>query len=331
MAPGLLVIKRLTIWDREELVVRLNAGEKIAGFSYDPVTKQGHVSFGFSTDLQDDRLKELQDRRKQLHRQYSMSIGQENGHTVYRGRVSPIGAPPPPQPKDATAAAQPVNDSAGSSQWLPVIIPPDVKDLPAGELSQYLWDGAKDKGLAAQLGYIAKMLDGIPRLDPHLADIVLHETTEVGIIDRYFRGPDRRWFCDGVANYVPWRVVRDLHGADVATRVYNLQEALAQAAPLREKADLRKWPAVENESAEEQLSELDTARYAFAAQAVFLMNERGGANLLPRLFAEIGKTKPAKVSIKTVAKAWLKFTGTKLDTILAEAVKPLPVPAKPAG
>jgi hypothetical protein len=175
---------------------------------------------------------------------------------------------------------------------------------------------------------MAKMPDGIPQLDPQLAFIVLHETTEVGIIDRYFHGPDRRWFCDGVANYVPWRVVRDLHGADAAGRVYNLPEALAHAAPLREKADLRKWPAVENESAEEQLSELDGARYAFAANAVFLMDERGGNDILPRLFTEIGKTNPNKVSIKTVEKAWQKLTGTKLDTILADAVKPLPSATK---
>jgi len=157
-----------------------------------------------------------------------------------------------------------------------------------------------------------------------VAFLVLHETTETGIVDHYFRGPDRRWFCDGVANYVPWRVVRDLQGEAVATGVFDLREQLAHFAPWRDRADLRRWPATENQSEADQHSELNEARYVFAAQAVFLMNARAGEDVLPRLFAEIGRTKPDKVSIRVVEKAWSKVTGTNLDSILAAAVQPLP-------
>ena len=105
-------------------------------------------------------------------------------------------------------------------------------------------------------------------MDSHIAYLVLHETTEVGIVDRYFRGPDRRWFCDGVANYVPWRVARDLHGEDAAKTIYYLPEQLERYVAFREKADLHKWPSAENQSEEDQHSDLNRARYAFAANAI---------------------------------------------------------------
>jgi hypothetical protein len=116
----------------------------------------------------------------------------------------------------------------------------------------------------------------VPHLDPQIAFMVLHETTEIGIGDHYFRGRDRRWFCDGVANYGAWRVLRDLHGEETATRIHDLPAQLKEFADLRERADLRKWPAAENESAEQSHSRLEEARYAFAERAVALMDERGG-------------------------------------------------------
>ncbi len=316
LVDTLQVIKRITIWDRDELVHRFGAGEKLAGFSYDPVTKQGSASFGFHMEDQDDRLKDLAAKREQLHREYRMSISQENGASVYRGSVSPK----KPSPV-VTHAAEPAGE-APPPEVLPVVIPPDLAKDSAGELAQKLWDGRGENSLVALLAEIPKFKERIPLVDPTIAFVILHETTELGIMDHYFHGPDRRWFCDGVANYVPWRVVRDLHGPAIATTVYNLSDQLVRSAPLREQADLRKWPATENQTDEDQHSALNGARYAFAANAVFLMHTHAGEDILPRLFHEIGRTKPDKVSIKTVEKAWKKLTGTKLDAILAEAVKP---------
>jgi hypothetical protein len=316
------VIKRFTIWDRDELIRQLSTGDKIAGFTYDPVTHKGDVTFGTTMNRQDDRFKDLAAKREKLHRTYAMSIGQENGRTVYRGSVSP--KKPTPTPGLSTAAVTPPVETGKSSELLPVIIPSDLANLSAVELAPKLWDGRDDDSLITMLGYFARMKESIPLVDPTLAFVVLHETTELGIMDHYFHGPDRRWFCDGVANYMPWRVVRDLHGTTVATTVYNLADQLVRSAPMREQADLRKWPATEKQTEDDQHSELNSARYAFAANAVFLMHAHAGEDILPRLFGEIGKTKPDKVSIKTVEKAWKKLTGIKLDTILAEAVKPMP-------
>jgi hypothetical protein len=319
------LIKRLTLWERDDLIHRLAAGDKVAGFSYDPATGKGEANFGLSMNGHDDRFKDLAAKREKLHRDYAMSIAQENGQTVYRGSVRPKAAAPAAPTTAATTGTSPPTGVEKPPEYLPVIIPTELTGMAVPELAEKLWDGRAGDSLTGLLDGIAGFGDKIPSADPNLAYIVLHETTELGIIDRYYRGPDRRWFCDGVANYVPWRVVCDLQGEPAATSVYNLADQLARAAPLREQADLRKWPAVENQSDEDQHSVLNSARYAIAANAVFLMNRHAGNNILPRLFAEIGRTKPDKVSIKTVEKAWKKLTGTPLDTILAEAVLP---PAK---
>lgn len=317
LVDKLVVVKRITIWQREELIRRLGAGETVAGMTYDPVTNGGNSKFGFNVSSFDDRFKDSAAKREKLHRDYQMSFSSQNGQTVYRGSVSPKKKP------SATAAKSPPADTGEVPELLPVVIPSELANASAAEQAQRLWDGFGARSLARMLEAIANMKKSFQLIDPHLGFIVLHETTELGIMDHYFRGRDRRWFCDGVANYVPWRVVRDLHGETVAATVYDLPKELSRYAPLREQADLRKWPAAENQTEEEQRTELNSARYAFAANVVFLMNARAGEDILPKLFAEIGKTKPDKVSIKTVENAWKKLTGSKLDSILTDAVKPI--------
>ena len=312
--------KRLTIWERPELVRRLEDGEGIKGFTYDAATKSGRASFHSTlSQVQNNRLKELAEERKKLHLTYKLDFRNKDGVTNYRATASSK-----PRPT-AVAAVAPTGSemAAKSTEWLPIVIPVDLIQLPADELAEKLWSGSGDKSLAKILDGFARAAASMSTIDPNIAFLVLHETTELGVVDHYFRGPDRRWFCEGVANYVSWRVLRDLHGNTVALRSYNLPEQQLRYAGLRGQVDLRKWPASENQSESDQQSQLNSAHYVFATQAVTLMNERAGEDILPRLFKEIGRTKPNKVSIKTVEKAWEKLTGAKLDAVLAKVVLPL--------
>lgn len=318
VAASLPVINQFTLWERKELVRAMESGAKVKGFTYDPATKSGHASFGSNRSAPGDRVSELAKQREKLHLQYQLNFETQNGVTTYRGSFSSK-----KKGKKAEVLA-PVSSVREFSAAYPVIVPDDLSGKSAEEQATTLWDGRGDKSLSNTLKVVAGLADQIPTNDPRIAFIVLHETIELGIVDRYFRGSDRRWFCDGVANYGAWRVLRDLHGVDVANRIHDLGALLQKYAALRGQADLRKWPAAEHQSEEDRQTPLNDARYIFAEQAVALMEERGGKDVLPRLFAEIGKTKPQKVSIKTVEKAWLKLTGDKLDTVLAAAVAPLP-------
>jgi len=309
---------QLSLWDRAELVRRLESGEKIPGFSYDPVTRKGQSDFRLpQIEVQNGRIKEIVERREKLKHDYAfrISAAAEGGRT-YEGSVSsqktPTSETKPAGPATATPDPTP--------QALPLVIPADLAGLPVTELAEAVWS----HGVAAFLDEMGKSIQDQPPADPTMAWLVLHETTEIGIVDHYYRGKDRRWFCDGVANYVPWRVVRDRHGAAAAQSVYDIRAQLGQYADLAAEADLRRWPASESQTAEDHESRLNRARYAFATQAVFLMNAKAGEDVLPRLFAEIGRTKPEKVSMQTVEKAWQKISPLKLDDILAEAAPPAP-------
>lgn len=327
---SLQTVKRVTVWERPELVRRLESGEKVSGLTYDPATKRGSVNYGGQLEGGlNEPLQALAARRQKLKITTSLNLETKDGYTRYRGQVDVN------KKERETSATTSVSlggtvPAGGVTQWFPVIVPTGLPPEAPEKLAERLWTGMGDGSVEKCFEYLAHGPDSVPVLDPQIAFLVLHEAIEIGIVDHYFRGLDRRWFCDGMANYGAWRVLRDLHGEAVATKVHNLPAQLKEFADLRTQADLRKWPATENESPEQLQSRLEVARYTFADHAVALMDERGGKDILPRLFAEIGKTKPNKVSIKTVEKTWLKLTGTKLDTILADAVKPLPVMAPPA-
>jgi len=307
------IVHRVTVWDREELTTRLEQGEKLAGFSYDAEKKEGSAQFGFSSTSQDARFKELAERQKQLHRDYRLSI--QNGK--YQASVHPLGAAPQgTSPSTQSPMSLPVSES---SDFLPVIIPPDLKSSPAPEQAEALWSRG-ESSLAKMLKWMAQLPQTIALVDPLRAALILHETTELGVVDIYMRGADRRWFCDGVANYVMWRVIRDMHGAEVARRAYDLPSQLGHYASLRGQADLRKWPALENESTDERASDLELARYAFATNALVLMNQQAGEDMLPKLFGKIGKTDAKQVTYQTVDAAWKELTGEPLARIVSAAV-----------
>jgi hypothetical protein len=307
----------------------LEAGHKVSGFTWDPATKTGGATYGASRVQQaspDNEMKELAEHRRQLQRQYTLRFKSKDGHTDYSAQFRPKDKTAPPPTIDPVPTVPPQETTEG----FPVILTEALAGKPAEEQAALLWDGPGGKSIVGLFKFLGERAKSFPQIDPEIAFLVLHETVEVGIVDRYFYGPDRRWFCDGVANYGAWRVIRDLHGADLADKIHNLPERLRAYAGLREQADLRKWPAVEHQAADDQDTPLNKARYLFAERAVALMNERAGEDVLPRLFREIGKTKPPKVSYATVEKAWRKVGGGKLDAILAAAAEPVAA-AAPAG
>lgn len=325
-AGELARVRKFAIWPRAELVRRLQAGEKISGMNYDAAADRGRATYGFSLGGFDSRLAQLAERREGLQRDYLLSIASRDGSTTYRGSVRPKNAAVVREEKRVGSAAP----EADRTDILPVVIPESLSHLPPAELAERLFGSGPDGGISRTLDALTQLPARYPVVDPHIAFLVLHETAEVGIAGHYFRGKDRRWFCDGVANYVAWRVVRDRHGERAATSVYDLDQQLARHAKWAGEADLRAWPPSEKQTEADRTAPLNVARYAFATNAVFLMHKHAGEDLLPRLFLEIGKTRANRVTMATVEKAWAKLSRTELDAILAAAVT-LPTPSTSAA
>ena len=310
-----LKIGSVTVWTKDALMDRLRAGQTVTGFSLDADGQ--HVNFDWhinttmtATPEQQERLGALGRERARLLHQYSYQYSVKNGVAQISGEVRPQRPVPPEPVHDRTPPPAPAPELPA----LPVVIKPDQMGLPPKELAA---------ALAQTLGAFTKFTTERLAEDPdQLAYLIFHETTEMGVVDRYIGSADRRWLCEGVANYTAWRVARDVAGEAAALRVYNLPAQLAQYADYRTKVDLRRWPAVENQRPADAETPLTKAHYAYATRAVSLMVGRHGEDLLPRLLQEIGRTPRQKVTMRTVAKAYKKLTGEDLSAILAAALAP---------
>jgi hypothetical protein len=310
-------IRIFVLWSKDDLMRRLKAGEKVTEFTLDPDGK--HVSFNWNWNIGSSsetpaQLAALAEERGRRSHDYRFKWSVMDGVVNIAGGFSPR---QPAQESQAKPAEQPT--TATPLAAYPLVITPDQASLPPGKLAAAFAKDLRDfrANNGSRLPVDNRAL---------LAFLILHETTEIGIVDRYIGSADRRWLCEGVANYTAWRIAHDVGGEALARQVYDLPAQLAQYAGLRSKIDLRKWPAVEDERKEDADTPLTKAHYAYATRAVCLMVERQGDDFLPKLFREIGRTLRQKTTMATVAKAYKKLGKEKLADIVDAAVAP-PAPA----
>jgi hypothetical protein len=322
------------IWERSELVRRLSSGESLPGFTYDPTTKQGNFSFDFDTKKNDPPLSSeeqaklrAQSESERLDHAINYKVDADGVAHISAsfnfGRAKPGPSTSADTSRDAlTRAAQSLHSKiAGriSVEWPVILSEKNASKSPAetaDDLVKMFREFTEKTGHTVN-GY----------RDANLAMVVLHETVEVGIVERYIGSADRRWLCDGAANYVAWKIARDRAGAEFARQVYNLDGQLIQSAAYQKKINLWKWPAVERQREEDRETSLTQAHYVFATRALFLLAQAHGEDALPKLFQEIGRIPRAKASMKTVVKAYRKITGANLESLVKAAVEnPIPPP-----
>lgn len=315
LAPR-LQIKHVSIWQRDDLIARLQAGEKITGATYDPATGKGN--FEFAAALKPDpatnaRLKEINEAIKAQQLNHSFKYD----NTGYSATVKPF-APAPDAPKKAAADTP---EAPTPEIVLPVMYRGPLDTPPTDEAFDATWVNFQE---------IGRSLDQRFRnyVDPTIVGIILHETVETGLLDRIITSKDRRWLCDGTANYAAWKISRDFFGPDVARRVYDVDAKLREYAALQPKIDLTRWSATENQEQGEQDSPLNRAHYVFATRAMFLLTAKHGDDALGRLWGDVAKTDRKKVTADTFAKAYRKRYKGNLPALI-KAAEDNPIPAAP--
>jgi hypothetical protein len=170
---------------------------------------------------------------------------------------------------------------------------------------------------ATALGGVSPSTRAVGR--PSAVFFILHETAEMTIISHHLRSKDRRWFCDGVANYVTWKVIEERVGPVAARQYYDLQADLAEYAGVRDRIDLARWPAAENQGKlSAAMDRLDKASYPFATEVIAKVCARHGPDLLPKLFTEVDQTPFEKRTIGTVYRAFEKLTNEDLRSYFPE-------------
>jgi len=140
---------------------------------------------------------------------------------------------------------------------------------------------------------------------------VLHETVESTLVDRFIRSADRRWFCEGVSNYVAFAVLQSLVGSEAAKQYYDVDAMVARNAALQDRVDLEHWPVAEDARAKPVPEDVTLANYAYATQRVFEAFKEEGT--LAKVLAELGKTSRDEANFASVAAAYRKVTGRTLE------------------
>lgn len=304
--------KHLAIWHREELTDRLRQGEVITGFEYDPVTDQGayRLNTNFMGDSTTDRVAEI---RKAIFAQqidHSFDYGKDG----IKARFSLNSPPDDKTPKIPDTSDASNHDTPLPVHIIPIVYPGDFERPPNTQIVDKLLSQME----AARSNIVAHFL---AFWDPSIASIVLHETAEVGLLENVIRSKDRRWLCDGTANYAAWKAVEEVYGPQQAKLVYDLDADLHRYASQQKQIRLRKWPTSERQKDEERGTDLNRAHYAFAARAIFLIAERHGEEAIPLLWQDVSKTDLKRASAKTFAKALTERYNDNLTKLIRVAEK----------
>ena len=145
---------------------------------------------------------------------------------------------------------------------------------------------------------------------------VLHETVESTLVSTYIRSPDRRWFCEGVANYVAYGVIEAMVGMGVARAYYDVDAEVRRFAALKPSINLAHWPVVEDPRSKDVPADVNTASYAFATRAIFAAFGDPKAELLPKVLTELRKTPLDRANIEAVYAAYHAQSGKDLHRFL---------------
>jgi hypothetical protein len=152
--------------------------------------------------------------------------------------------------------------------------------------------------------------------------LVAHETTEWAIVNTVIKSADRRWFCDGMANWVAMQDVDRRFGpgkgAEAFAKSYPADELRKQAATV----DLRAWPTEEDiKNGSRPNVENVPAHYYFATLVMQKACEGRGADFVKKWLDEIRKTPLNRANAGTVFAAYQKLTGQDLKSIMSAVVK----------
>lgn len=195
-----------------------------------------------------------------------------------------------------------------SKQSCPIPISAEAGRTPAEEVSA---------GLETMMHRMfTEVRERIPESERLMVFNILHETAEAGVVWHYLTSSDRRWFCDGVANYVAWKVIEAEIGATDALAYYDLPSELLKYQGEAARVDLTAWPAVEDLEKLKYPAGLDAANYAFATKVIADICAKHGDEFLPKLFKEIGKTPREKATMDTVYRAYKRLTREDLHSYL---------------
>jgi hypothetical protein len=153
--------------------------------------------------------------------------------------------------------------------------------------------------------------------EPWLVMGTLHEAIEFSLVTEVIRSADRRWFCEGMANYLAREIIRKRVGPELSRAYYDGDALLAQAPQAAKQGDLEAWPVGEDGTSRHVPGEINEVNYLRATRIVEAVVAKHGTAVLPKWFTEIRETPHGKTNRATLYAAYKKVTGEDLRQIVA--------------
>jgi hypothetical protein len=307
-------VKRVLVWDRPDLLGRLQAGEGIPGFTLSADGKSGQFDWGLNLPAAPTTDADAATGAKKVY-----------GHLIYKSVNNRIvlSGEMTATPASAPATNAPEPQEARKASTIYVIVLGDKHSSLSHEerVAKVFKEnirGAREAVLnySRQIGAI--QLDG-----GGFAFFLLKETSRLDLSERLGSRPELRWLSEGAARYITWRTLHERHTPETALAAYDLRANLSQSAERRPHVDFATWKSP-GEQPSPEAEGLDEAHKTYAAMMFFVMAQRYGDDSIPRFFAELTKTPPQKMSARVVEKAFRKITGADLNKLLNEVVPPAP-------
>ncbi len=286
----------ITVWFKEDLMALLKVGTEVPGFALDPDGKSVGWNFKLGVALN----------AEDFHR---LALGGKDITAELSKRISTI--PPPVLPMVVKRA-----DLAGKLED-PQTTAETIRQK-EGAILGLLLRAEKEPLKENDFAGLSRPLMSLEQV----WFLVAHETAENAIVSGTIASADRRWYCDGMANWIAIREVDRRFGkgkgAEAFAKNYDAEELRTHAGEV----NLLAWPTEEDikSGSRPQVGNV-VAHYYFATLVIEKGCEGQGGDFVKRWLEEIRRTPLNRTNSGTILAAYQKLTGKDLAAIIAEIVK----------
>ena len=198
---------------------------------------------------------------------------------------------------------------------VPVLV--DLSDLDATTLAERLEEAKKTSYRTFDFALVV-VGDAEVEVSSTTIWLAIHEVAEVAMTKAYVHSNDRRWFSDGIANYIAYRYIQHQYGNDFADRLYASLLSLERYGPLLEKVDLLTWSVGDSETESSSQGKLNEAYYYLATEVIRAIADKHGEAIYTRIFQHIADLNPKQRTMEKVYAIFNDLTGEDMKAYISQ-------------
>lgn len=201
----------------------------------------------------------------------------------------------------------------------PIILDLDANEVTAEKIREQASEFFDDETEVASEAPPSLDFEDLRLLGPEqVFFFAVHETVELQLIQTVISSNGRRWFCDGLANWIAIQECERRYGKGRGIEIFESMFPPDNYQPDADQVNLFAWPAVENLPSNPKY---EHAHYYFATLALLAACEDQEPNFMKNWLTEIRKTPWKRTNNSHLLTAYEKLTGKDLRKIVEDVTK----------